>query len=271
MPDLPKLQSARLEFDDRVAVLSMARDDVRNELTGSGLVDDICATIDWANDTSGVSVLILTGEGRAFSAGGNVKDMRTRSGAFAGDVAEVAARYRAGVQRIPLAMHTAEVPIIGAINGAAIGAGCDLACMCDLTIAAESARFGETFINLGIVPGDGGAWFLSRLIGYQKAAEMLLTGKLLSAAEAKEVGLVLEVVPDGDLMSRALELARTMASKPPQALRYTIRLMKQAERMDLADFLDLCAVYQGVCHNSEDHLEAVTAFLDKRPAQFTGR
>jgi len=271
MPELPKLQSARLEFEGRIAVLSMARDDVRNELTGSGLVDDICATIDWANGTSDVAVLVLTGEGRAFSAGGNIKDMQARSGAFAGDVAEVAERYGTGIQRIPLAMYGAEVPIIGAVNGAAIGAGCDLACMCDLTIAAESARFGATFINLGIVPGDGGAWFLQRLVGHQKAAEMLLTGKLLTANEAKESGLVLDVVPDEDLMDRALELAQEMASKPPQALRYTIRLMKRAQRMELHDFLDLCAVYQGICHNSEDHLEAVNAFLEKRPARFGGR
>lgn len=270
MRKAPDLQSARLEIKHRVAVLTLARDDVRNELTGSGLVDDICKTLDWANSNMDVSVLVLTGEGRVFSAGGNIKDMQARSGAFAGDVPEIEARYRAGIQRMPLALHNAELPIIGAINGPAIGAGCDLACMCDIRIAAQSAKFGETFINLGIIPGDGGAWFVQRLIGYQRAAEMVLTGRILTAEEAKEVGLVLDVVPDDALLERAMEIAQAMASKPPQALRYTKRLLKQAQRTELKDFLDLCAVYQGVCHNTQDHLKAVNAFLEKRPVKFNG-
>jgi len=164
-----------------------------------------------------------------------------------------------------------QVPVIAAVNGPAIGAGCDLACMCDIRIGSTGAMFGETFVNLGIIPGDGGAWFLQRLIGYQRAAEMTFTGRVVKADEAVELGLLLEVTEPDALMPRVMEMASTIASKPPITLRYAKRLMKKAQRMELPDFLDLCAVYQGICHNTEDHTEAVGAFLDKREPSFKGR
>jgi enoyl-CoA hydratase/carnithine racemase len=267
----PPLRDALLTLEERVATLTLNRDDVRNALTGTALIDDICTAIDWVDRSADVSVLILTGAGRAFSAGGNVKEMRDRAGAFAGTAAEIAERYRRGIQRIPRALHGADVPVIAAVNGPAIGAGCDLACMADIRIASTEANFGETFVTLGIIPGDGGAWFLQRLIGPQRAAELTFTGRIVGAAEAREIGLVLEVVAAEALPVRARELARAIARQPPQALRYAKRLTRLARRLDLADFLDLCAVIQGVCHESEDHAEAVAAFLEKRLPSFTGR
>ena len=260
-----------LTLDGHVATLTFERDDVRNALTGTALIEDIVGTVQWANATSDVSVLILTGAGSAFSAGGNIKDMHERAGDFAGDVPELEARYRQGIQRIPLAIHIAEMPVIAAVNGPAIGAGCDLACMCDIRIASSKAKFGETFVNLGIIPGDGGAWFLQRAIGYQRAAELTFSGRVIDAQEAKDIGLVLDVTGPDELMDRVRELASTMAAKPPQALRYAKRLMKMAQRQELPDFLDLCAAFQGICHNTEDHLEAVSAFLDKRAPAFKRR
>ncbi len=271
MSALPELTDATLTLNDRVAVLTLNRDDVRNALTGTALIDDIERTVSWINATPEVSVLVLTGAGKAFSAGGNIKDMQARSGDFAGDVAELERRYRQGIQRIPLAMLRLEVPAIAAVNGPAIGAGLDLACMCDLRLAAESARFGETFVNLGIIPGDGGAWLLQRVIGYQAAAELTFTGRVIDAREARALRLVLQVLPDGRLMDGALELARTIAGKPPHAVRYSKRLMQKARRMELEDFLDYCAVLQGISHNTADHLEAVTAFLEKRAPEYRGR
>jgi enoyl-CoA hydratase/carnithine racemase len=197
--------------------------------------------------------------------------MHARTADFAGEVAEVEARYRAGIQRIPLALHGAEVAVIAAVNGPAIGAGCDLACMCDIRIGSNAASFGETFVNLGIIPGDGGAWFLQRLLGYQRAAELTLTGRIVDADEALSLGLLLEVVEPQALMPRSLELAHAIAAKPPQALRYAKRLLKLAQRMELADFLDVCATFQGICHNTEDHREAVAAFVERRPPEFHGR
>lgn len=271
MSDLPQLIDAELSLNERVVTLTLNRDDVRNALTGTALIDDIETTIRWINRTPEVSALILTGAGRAFSAGGNIKDMQQRGGDFGGDVHQVQQQYREGIQRIPLAMHQAEVPLIAAVNGAAIGAGFDLACMCDIRIAASGAVMGETFVNLGIIPGDGGAWFLQRLIGYQRAAELTFSGRLIDAQEALEMGLLLAVETPESLLPRARELAAGFATRPPQALRYTKRLMKLAQRQELPDFLEHCAMVQGICHNTEDHLEAVNAFIDKRKPEFKGK
>jgi len=271
MPKPIKTKDATLSVDGRVATLTFERDDVRNALTGTALFDDIVRTVEWANAEPDLGVLVLTGAGKAFSAGGNVKDMRDRGSIFAGSVGEIEAAYRDGIQRIPRAMHGAECVTIAAVNGPAIGAGCDLATMCDLRIGSSAAAFGETFVNLGIIPGDGGAWFLQRLIGYQRAADMTFRGRIVKAEEAREIGLLLEVVEPDALMTRTLELAAEIAAKPPQALRYAKRLMKLAQRTELPDFLDYCAVIQGVCHGTEDHSEAIAAFLDKRAPSFKGQ
>ena len=261
MTDLPQLTDALLSLKDRVALLTLNRHDLRNALTGSRLIDDIVSTAEWVNQCDQVSVLVITGAGSAFSAGGNIRDMASRSGDFAGDPADCAERYRRGIQRIPLALQNVEVPIIAAVNGPAIGAGFDLANMADLRIAAESAKFGETFLNLGIIPGDGGAWFLQRLIGYQRAFELTLTGRVVDAQEALDLGIVLEVVPDDQLLPAALALAQRIAGQPAKATRLTKRLMKMAQRMELKDFLDLCACFQGMSHNEPEHLEAVQRMM----------
>lgn len=258
------LKDAELSLEGGVAQLTLNRHDVRNALTGTHLIDDIVSTIHWCNLNKAVSVLIITGAGSAFCAGGNIKEMRDRSGDFAGNVAEVEERYRRGIQRIPIAMHSAEVPIIAAINGPAIGAGFDLANMADIRIASETAKFGETFLNLGIIPGDGGAWFMQRLIGYQKAFELTLSGRVIDADEAKQMGILLEVTTAEELIPRTLELAQTIAHQPQDATRLSKRLMKMAQRMELPDFLDLCACFQGMCHNNNEHLEAVNRFLQNQ-------
>ncbi len=273
---LPPLNDSILSLSGRIATLTFNRHDVRNALTGTGLVDDIVNVAQWVNRTPEVSVLILTGEGSAFCAGGNIKEMSERdgdhkNGAFGGDVYTVQEKYRQGIQRMPLAMSGIDIPVIAAINGPAIGAGFDLSCMCDLRIGSTKAMLGETFVNLGIIPGDGGAWFLQRLIGYQKAAELTLTGRMISADEAKELGILLEVVEPEQLMDRAMELARRIADKPPQALRMTKRLLKTAQKMELPEFLEHSALMQGICHNTEDHLEAVNAFVEKRSPDYYGR
>ena len=264
----PQLQASRLELEGRVAWLTLARDDVRNELTGTGLAAEIAAVAEWVNGEDAISVLVVTGEGRAFSAGGNVKDMQARSGAFAGSAHELQDRYRRGIQRMSLAMHEIEVPTIAAVNGAAVGAGFDLACMCDIRIASRTAKMGETFVNLGLIPGDGGAWFLQRLIGYEAAAKLTFTGELIDAEDAHRLGVVSEVVEPEQLTARARALAEQIASKPPAALRLAKRLMVTAGRLDLRQTLELSAVFQGVAHHQPDHDEAVAAFLERREPNF---
>ena len=260
------------EVRDRVAILTLNRPDIRNIISHDSMIAEIERGCAQATRDPDVSVLVITGAGSVFSAGGNVKDMADRADMFAGTPAEVARGYRHGIQRIPLALDAVEVPVICAINGPAIGAGCDLTFMCDLRIASEHAKFGETFVNLGIVPGDGGAYFLPRALGAQKAAEMIFTGRLIDAAEALAAGLVLKVVPPDRLMPVTLELAAEMAGKPPHALRLAKLLYRQGLRASsLRDFLDSCAAFQALCHHTADHLEAVRALLERRRGTYTGR
>ncbi|HEY5514243.1 MAG TPA: enoyl-CoA hydratase-related protein [Geomonas sp.] len=268
---LPHLVDSTLDLSGGVALLTFRRNDVRNALTGTGLVDDILLTLEWANRTPEVSVLILTGEGAAFCSGGNVKEIQKRQGLFGGSTLEIQDQYRRGIQRIPLAMERSEVPLIAAVNGPSIGAGFDLACMCDLRLGSTNALVGETFINLGIIPGDGGAWFLQRLVGYQRAAELTFTGRLVKAEEALALGIFLELTEPEGLLPRARELAAQIAAKPPHGVRMTKRLMKHAQRGELSDFLDLCACFQGMAHHTEDHAEAVSAFLEKRVPAYAGK
>ena len=259
------------EIEGRVATLTLNMPDSRNPISGDTTIEEIvdaCRRVQYDND---ISVLIVTGAGKAFSAGGNVKDMRDRSQGFGGGPIELQETYRWGIQRIPLAMDTVDVPIIAAVNGAAIGAGCDTAMMADIRLASTHAKFGETFLNLGLIPGDGGSWFLTRLVGYARMAELTFTGKVIDAEEALRMGLVSKVVEPDQLMPEARALAETIAEKPPRTLRLAKLLMKQASRMELKDFLDVCAQTQAVVQNTEDHREALEAFFEKRPAKFVGK
>ncbi len=261
--ELPTLVDCKLTLEDKIATLSFDRHDVRNALTSTAIADDIVNTCEWVNKNQEIAVLVITGNGSAFSSGGNIKDMAERSGDFAGDAQELEQRYRQGIQRIPLALHKVEVPVIAAVNGPAIGAGFDVANMCDIRFASTKAKFGETFVNLGIIPGDGGAWFMQRLIGYQKAAELTFSGRVIDAQEAKSIGIILEVTEPEELMARTMLLAKEIASKPVASLRLTKRLMKMAQRTELPDFLDMCAVFQSMCHNNPEHLEAVNVMMEK--------
>ncbi len=266
----PKTKDCALTIKERIALLAFDRDDVRNALTGTAILEDILSVCAWINRSRAISVLVITGKGKAFSAGGNVKDMRGRRGDFSGPVQDIEHSYRHGIQRIPRAITSLDIPVIAAVNGAAVGAGCDLTCMCDIRIGGRSARFAESFVNLGIIPGDGGAWFLPKAVGRQRAAEMTFSGRMVDADEALRIGLLLEVVDDDALQDRALEMAATFASKPPVALRYAKRLIRMGENMPLEEFLDLCAVFQGVAHQTDDHHEALAAFFEKREGSWKG-
>ncbi|MCU0574382.1 MAG: crotonase/enoyl-CoA hydratase family protein [Syntrophobacteraceae bacterium] len=252
-----------LERSGPIAILTLNRPDLRNALTDPDMIGEIEAACRMVQDDPSVSVLILTGAGSAFSAGGNVKDMLSKTGMFAGSPAQLRENYRQGIQRIPLALHRLDVPTIAAVNGPAIGAGCDLACMCDIRIASEKARFGETFVSVGLIPGDGGAFFLPRVLGFSKACELAFTARVIDAGEALRMGLVSEVTPPEQLMERAGELAREIAQQPGRILRLAKRLFHQAQGKSLEDVLELSAAYQALCHYTEEHDEAVGKLLKK--------
>ena len=168
------------------------------------------------------------------------------------------------IQRVPLAFQTLEVPIIAAVNGPAIGAGCDLACMADIRIAAESAQFAESFVKVGLIPGDGGAWLLPRIVGYSKACEMALTGDRLNAQEALACGLVSQVVPDAALMPAALSLARRIAVNSRDAVRMTKRLMMRGRELRLAEVLELSGAMQALAHTTVEHKEFIAGLAARR-------
>ncbi len=256
------------ERHGHVLVLTMSSPDTRNALTGAAQFEDFESTCAEVNDDPSIRCVVLTGEGSAFCAGGNVKDMRDRQGLFAGDPFDQADAYRKGIQRIPRAIHALNVPIIAAVNGPAVGAGCDLATMCDIRIASEKAMFAESFVKLGIIPGDGGAWFLPRAVGYSNACKMAFSGDPVQADEALAMGLVSEVVAADRLLQRSVELAQSIASNPPHAVRLTKQLMRASEQASLNELLDMSAAFQAVCHAEPDHMEAVNAFFEKRPGSY---
>lgn len=260
-----------LEIDGRVAVLTLNMPDSRNSISSQNAIEEIEAACRKVQYDDTISVMILTGAGKSFSSGGNVKAMRERAAEMGGPAINLQEQYRRGIQRIPLAIDSLDVPVIAAVNGHAIGAGCDLAMMCDIRIASSQAVFGETFVNLGIIPGDGGSWFLVREIGYQKAAELTFSGRVIKAEEAKELGMVLKVVDHEALMDEARAMADIFASKPPRTLRLAKRTLKQAQRTNLRDFLDICAVTQSVVQTTEDHGIAINAFFDKKTPEYKGR
>jgi enoyl-CoA hydratase/carnithine racemase len=256
--------------DGPIVTLTINRPETRNALGDPGDIQiwvDLVARINADRD---VRAVILTGAGKAFSAGGNVKAMAERGGMFEGGGVAIRENYRRTVHRIVRAVWSIEVPTIAAVNGPAIGLGNDIACLCDTRIAAASAIFGVTFLKIGLVPGDGGAWLLPRIIGMAKASELFFTGDVIKADEAMRIGLVSRVVPDEALMDEARSLASRMAAQPPDVLRMTKKLLREGMAASFDAILDMSAGFQALAHQTEDHQEAIAAFMEKRPGVFRG-
>ncbi|HVR49798.1 MAG TPA: crotonase/enoyl-CoA hydratase family protein [Pseudorhodoferax sp.] len=256
------------ERDGAILILTMNQPETRNALTGNTAVDEFVQACDAIRRDTSVRAVIITGTGPVFSSGGNVKDMQR----FFGDALSpevIREEYRNGIQRIPKALYNLDVPTICAVNGPAIGAGLDLTCMCDIRIASENASFAESFVKVGIVPGDGGAWLLPRAVGMSKAAEMAFTGEALSAQQALACGLVSRVVPAEALMAEARALAAKIAANPGGVLRMTKRLLREGQGSTLESLLEMSAGYQAIAHKTADHEEAVRAFIEKRAPKFS--
>ena len=256
------------EQDGPVVTLTMNQPEQRNPLTGNHAVRDFLAAIERIHDDQSVRCVILTGNGPSFSAGGDIREMKRQSSP---EVSEMAIRhdYRRGIQRVASSLFNLEVPVIAAMNGHAIGAGLDLACMCDIRIASEKAKFAASFIKVGIIPGDGGAWLLPRIVGMSRAAELVLTGDMIDAQQALAWNLVSRVVPHDELLPAARELAGRITQHASHGVRLTKRLLREAMRSSFDTVLELSAVYQAVCHKTPDHSEAVDAFLEKRAPRFS--
>jgi 2-(1,2-epoxy-1,2-dihydrophenyl)acetyl-CoA isomerase len=239
------------------------RPDVLNSFDRRMKEELLAAFKGFARDPA-VRVVILTGAGRAFSAGQDLKE-RQEPGA-----ADLGVELREHYNPIVLAMRRLEKPIIGAINGVAAGAGCSIALACDIRLASESASFIEVFGRVGLVPDTGSSWFLPRLVGYARAAEMVFTAEPVDAARAEQIGLVDRVVPAERLMEEAQALASRLADAAPLAMGLAKRALVRALDSDLESSLEFEAQLQSIAGRTADHAEGVRAFAEKRPARFRG-
>lgn len=257
---LPHLLVERFDGENsKIAKVTLDNPEKKNAISYE-MIDSLINTLEELDWDKEVSVVILTGAGSAFSAGGDIKAMLSKSGMFSGGPNELRENYQRGIQKIPLAIEKMKTPIIAMINGAAIGAGCDLACMCDLRIGSEKSIFGETFAKLSLVPGDGGTFFLPRVLGYSKAMEMLLTGDIYKGKKAFEFGLLNYFVDDlSKLEENTLELARKISRNSQTALSLGKKALKSYHNTELQSMLDMLAAFQGIVQNTDDHHSRLNA------------
>ena len=254
----------------RVAVVTLNRPQKRNALDDE-MVDALVFACQGLDADLGVSCIVLESNGPAFCAGGNVKEMHARTGMFGGSAAEMRRAYKAGIQRIPLAFYALEVPVVVAVGGPAVGAGCDLAMMGDIRLASPEASFAESFVRIGLISGDGGAWWLQRVAGVSRAYQMTLTGEAITAAQAAAWGIVSSVHPATELRGAAIDLAQRIAANPPHSVRLNKRLLRDSERVSLAQSLELAAALQSIVQHTDDLREGVAAVVERRKPDFHGR
>lgn len=233
------------------------------------MIDGLVSCLEKADIDQDVRTIVITGSGKHFCAGGDVKAMQNRTGMFAGEPNELRERYRRGIQKIPMAMEKLSTPVVAMINGAAIGAGLDLACMCDIRVCSEKAKFGETFAKIGLVPGDGGSFFLQRTIGFSKAMELSLTAEVIDSNEALRIGLVSKILSENDLEKHVAKLCSKINSNAPIAIQMLKRSIIHSYRSDLNSMLDLLSAYQGITQRTQDHDRAVAQIFNKSQTSFS--
>lgn len=256
-------KTVKLNIENKIATVTLSDPATRNAITDPTLLEEVKTVLTGIQDNPDVSVCILTGEGKGFSSGGNVKDMLNREKMFAGNHLELQNNYRKGIHSLSKLLYSIEIPIIAAVNGAAAGAGFDLALLCDIRIGSERATFCSSFLNLAVIPGDGACWLLRKTVGAQRAAELILTGKTVGAQEALDMGLLLKIVEHDKLLSSANEIAATIADKSREALVVTKRLLRSTDSMGYEDHLNLCSANQAMFHHAPEHQEALERFFDK--------
>ena len=261
-------ESIIYEQDQRVVTITLNRPDTRNALSGD-LIDGLIDALQKANRDKNVGCVILTGAGKSFSSGGNLQEIKNMTTKDNMSQSQLEEWYRFGIQKIPLTMNAIDVPIVAAVNGHAIGAGNDLCTMCDIRIAGEDAKFSESFLRIGIIPGDGGSWFLPKIIGLSRAAEMILTCDVLDAKKALNWGLVSQVVKNEELIIQAKEIANKIASQPPEASRRAKRLLRMSQNVSLDNALEMAASQQSILQMMDDHREALDALIEKRKPKYT--
>ena len=264
-----EFEQLKVEKNGHVLWLSLDNPKMANAITNK-MIASLTEVLEYADTDSEVRVIVISGEGDNFCAGGDIKAMQARKGMFAGEPFELRNRYSKGIQNIPRTVEKLQTPVIAMVHGGAIGAGCDLVAMCDLAIASDDAKFGETFCKLSLVPGDGGPYFLTRKVGYTKAMEMYLTGRIYTAKESMHMGLINNIVTGEDLKLAVSATANEIAANAPVAVQLTKTAMKRASRDDLESHLNLMSAYQGIAQRTNDHFEGLSALKEKRNPDFKG-
>ena len=258
---------ADLEYTvaDGIGTILLNRPHRKNAFTIE-MIDQWARILVEARTDQDVRVIVLTGAGDAFCSG---VDLSSMDGERPSPL-QRKEHLTDHIHRIPYALEDLDKPVIAAINGAAVGAGMDMALMCDMRIIARSARLSEGYIRVGLVPGDGGCYYLPRLVGQAKALELLLTGDFIGADEAARIGIANHVVDDDDLIAATTRLARKLADAPPVAVRTIKRAVYQSARADLRTALDLISSHMSVVTSTQDSAEALAAFREKRPGRYVG-
>ena len=259
-----------VERQGPVMVITLNRPEVKNALH-EGMYAALAEALGEASRDPAVRAVVLTGAGDAFCSGADTRRMTAQTGVFQGQSPpRTRHTYVHGVQQMSAAFYGCEVPLIAAVNGAALGLGFDLILQCDIRIAAETAIFSEAFVSVGLIPGDGGFWHLPRIVGYSRAVEMTVTGRRIDAATAERWGLVSEVTPAGEALAEALKLAGEIAEKSPQAVRLSKKLIRDGMEASLQSALSMGAMAQAVLTGTADQREAVAALVARRKASFEG-
>ncbi|RDK05726.1 enoyl-CoA hydratase-related protein [Cupriavidus lacunae] len=253
-------------LDSGVLTLTLNAQESGNALDVA-MTDALADALESVNGMSEVHCVLLCSSGKHFCTGGNVRDMQKGTDLMDGGVEQVRERLRTRLHRITRALHDLEVPSIAAVNGPAIGAGCDLALMCDMRLAGTRAVFAESFLRLGLVSGIGGAWYLTRIVGLAKAMELTLSSEFIDAKTAVEIGLASRLVPDYQLEQEARDLARRVAANTPRALRMAKRLVKESAGSSLSAALEMAASMQAILLCGGEHKEAVTRFIERNEAE----
>lgn len=265
------------KVEDGIATITLNRPESLNAFSVE-MIQKWIGALTEVRDNDDIRVLILTGNGKAFCAGGDIKAIKNNDGFLNKDGHEELDFSSTGlnvknslwkyVQRIPLLMEEIDKPTIAAINGDAIGAGLDMTLQCDIRLASDKVRLGEGYVKLGIVPGDGGGYYLPRIIGLDKALMLLWTGRIIDAEEAKSIGLVTDVIPHEQLLEEAYKLANSLAKGPQQSIRLIKRTVQQGLKTDLRTALDTVSSYMGLVTEHPDYKEGLQALMEKRKPNF---
>ncbi|MGB9812964.1 MAG: enoyl-CoA hydratase/isomerase family protein, partial [Thermovenabulum sp.] len=252
-----------LEKADGIGIITLNRAEKLNTMTLQFL-KEFDEVIDALADDRKIRVVVLKANGKVFSAGGDFELLKML------DTAPKARETIRSLGRTITKMYTMPKPIIAAVDGVAVGGGCNLALSCDFVFASEKAKFGQTFINIGLIPDTGGLWTLARLVGVMRAKELAMTGRLIDAYEAERYGMVTKVVPSEKLYDEVMDFARQLAEKAPIALGYIKQIANRLSEINMETYFDLEADFMGIALQTKDHKEGLSAFLEKRKPKFKG-